>query len=244
MPASRGVAKEIISGLRPDGEFDRSGCGSSACRAHRRCSSRPDRSGASPAHRSSRRSASIAMASSSTVLVRPCARSSSSELLGGGQEAVEDGAVFGAVLAPRRACRQPFLIGRIALAQPLAKHRLQAGEAVEAEMLGKADQASRAGRRRTRRCWRPCRRQSRRDCRAHRPRSAPCAWAASARRSRISRAQGSKSRGDAVRPSSLIRRSLHQPACRRSDAARSSNKLSMSISIKNRAIPFRIICQD
>ena len=59
---------------------------------------------------------------------------------GGGDEAVEDGPVAGAALGLGAQRLQALVIGGVALAQPLAKHLLQAGEAVEAEMLGKADQ--------------------------------------------------------------------------------------------------------
>jgi len=46
----------------------------------------------------------------------------------------------GATLGLGAQSLQPFIVGRVALAQPLAEHLLQAGEAVEAELLGKADQ--------------------------------------------------------------------------------------------------------
>ena len=52
--------------------------------------------------------------------------------------------VVGAVPADVGAHRaEALLIARIALAQPLAEDGLQAGEAVEAEMLGEADQRRR-----------------------------------------------------------------------------------------------------
>ena len=44
------------------------------------------------------------------------------------------------LLGPGMQRRQPLVIGGIALAQPLAKHRLQRGETVEAEMMGEPDQ--------------------------------------------------------------------------------------------------------
>ena len=62
---------------------------------------------------------------------------------GGGDESVENRPVAGTLLGLGAQRRQPLVIRRIALAQALAKHQLQAGKAVEAELLGKADQGRR-----------------------------------------------------------------------------------------------------
>ena len=72
---------------------------------------------------------------------------------------------------------QALLIGRGALPQARPEKLLQPGKAIKAKMLGEAHQRRGLHIGRKRRCWRPCRRRSRRGYRAHRPPPASAAWA-------------------------------------------------------------------
>ncbi len=111
----------------------------SACRRRRPCRSRSDRSGAGEQEDRLRPAENAATALGR--LVRSIvARDRSTDWLAAAMKAVEDQLAFGIRRQRRLQRRQPLLIGQRAVAQALAKHRLEVGESVEAEMMGKTHQ--------------------------------------------------------------------------------------------------------